>query len=103
MVEHLALLTIQIRNELSLSILNSIPQGANHWPIAYEMTMFSWIFKKRNIEHTKQKKVANKAINQEKNLWLLIVHKGAQKSGTETISAGIWLIKKDILFFFLGQ
>ena len=25
-------------------------------------------FKKRNIEHTKQKKVANKAINQEKNL-----------------------------------
>ena len=67
------------------------------------MTMFSWILKKRNIEHTKQKKVANKAINQEKNLWLLIVHKGAQKSGTETINAGIWLIKKDILFFFLGQ
>jgi hypothetical protein len=30
--------------------------------------MFSWILKKRNIEHTKQKKVANKAINQEKNL-----------------------------------
>jgi len=30
--------------------------------------MFSWILKKRNIEHTKQKKEANKAINQEKNL-----------------------------------